>query len=381
MQHIMETVMQANDLLGQERFDEAIALLDTLEQPGEYAGLVSFVRGNIYLRMGLDERAHLCYSEALNQGFVRKQLYIHFGVVKSRMGRITQAEQMFRQAADLDPTDIEPLNRLLMLRMGTDDLEGAEEVMEEMMTRYPEQFDGFHHKADLLLGTARAEQALSLLQGVARRFSANALYIYDLCRALGRVGKAEEALTCLEAHEELFDSPLSQQLFKKQKAVLLLDLDRIPEAMPLWQDLYDLYGDRQAGLALVTDALVGGDWETVCAVADEMLSYGVEDEAHYMCLFYKAMARKYQGDRQLEKEAWQAAAAEYDLLEGPKLVPKLRTLRVNIRMELGRWEDARKDLAWLRQQLQKADPEQSREALEKLAGMENIINQKQNAFN
>jgi tetratricopeptide (TPR) repeat protein len=253
--------------------------------------------------------------------------------------------------------------------------------MEELMDRHPELMDGFHHKADLLLGTGRAQQALELLQSVAQRFSTNALYIYDLCRALGRVGKTQDALTCLEKHEALFDSPLSQQLFKKQKAVLLLELDRIREAMPLWQELYDTYGDRQAGLALVTDALYTGQWETVCTVADEMLSYGVEDEAHYMCLFHKAMARKYQGDRQLENEAWQAAAAEYDLLEGQKLLPKLRTLRVNIRIELGRYDDARKDLTYLKERLQKADPEQSRDALEKLGEMENIINQKQNAFN
>lgn len=381
MHDTKKTIMQANDLLGQERFDEALALLDTLEQESQQAGLISFVRGNIYLQMGLDERAHLCYSEALNQGFVHKKLYIHFGVVKSRMGKIAQAEQMFRQAADLDLTDSEALNRLLLLRMGTDNWEGAEAVMDELMTRHPELMDGFHHKADLLLGTGRAQQALELLQSVAQRFSTNALYIYDLCRALGRVGRAEEAIACLESHEELFDAPLSQELFKKQKATLLLDLKKIREAMPLWQELYDTYGDRQAGLALVTDALYTGQWETACQVADEMLSYDVEDEAHYMCLFQKAMARKYQGDEQLAREAFQAAAAQYDLLEGEKLLPKFRTLRVNIRMELGRYDDARKDLAYLKGLLEKADPEKTRQTMEQLAAMETIIDQKQNAFN
>lgn len=381
MQDTKKIIMQANDLLGQARFDEALALLDTLDQQEEQAGLVSFVRGNIYLQMEQDERAHLCYSEALNKGFVHKKLYINFGVVKSRMGKITQAEQMFRQAADLDLTDSEALNRLLMLRMGTGNWEGAEAVMEELMTRHPELMDGFHHKADLLLGTGRAQQALELLQSVAQRFSTNALYIYDLCRALGRVGRTEEALACLEGHEELFDAPLSQELFKKQKAVLLLDLGKIREAMPLWQELYDTYGDRQAGLALVTDGLYTGEWETVCRVAEEMLSYGVEDEAHYMCLFHRAMARKYQGDEQLTREAFQAAAAEYDLLTDEKLLPKFRTLRINIRMELGRYDDARKDLEYLKHLLQKADPEQSRQTMEQLAAMENIINQKQNAFN
>lgn len=379
MQDTKKIIMQANDLLGQERFDEALALLDTLEQ--DQTGLVSFVRGNIYLQMGLDERAHLCYSEALNQGFAHKKLYINFGVVKSRMGKITQAEQMFRQAADLDLTDSEALNRLLLLRMGTDNWEGAEAVMEELMTRHPELMDGYHHKADLLLGTGRAQQALELLQSVAQRFSTNALYIYDLCRALGRVGRTQDALSCLQSHAELFADPLSQELFKKQKAVLLLDLGQIQEAMPLWQELYDQLGDRQAGLALVTHGLYTGDWETACQVADEMLSYDVEDEAHYMCLFHKAMARKYQGDEQVAREAFQAAAAQYDLLEGEKLLPKFRTLRVNIRMELGRYDDARKDLQYLKKLLEKQDPEKIRKTMEQLTAMENIIDQKQNAFN
>ena len=382
-QEILSVLSQANNLIRTDRSSEALELLEQLDAPGKEGGAVAFMRGNAYLQMGEDQQAHLCYGEALNQGFVSKRLYINLGVVKTRLGNVLQAEMMFRQAADLDPTDALPLNRILLLRLGRGDFDGAEAVMDELMRRNPELVDGYHHKADLLLGTGRVQEALELLTGAADRFSSNSLYLYDLCRALRRNGKTEGALELLEAHQDDFRSETELLLFKKQKAQLLVDLKRYAEALPLWQELYDLFGDRQSGMALAAQALSEGDMETLYRIADEMISSETYDESHYMCLYYKAVALRQLGDEAAAREAFSQAGAQLDQLDGEQAKdPRLCGLRISVRMELGRYEDMLADIESLSARIRESGdtPENIEKALRNLEEVKKAAQERAASF-
>ena len=341
------TLQEADGLLKEGYYDQALEALSGLDEDSEAGGLIACMKGCAFLQLEQDEQAHLCFGAALDKGFVNKELYINLGIVKSRIGNYKQAEQMFRQAADLDPVDALPLNRIILLRLGRGDFAGAEAVMDELMRRNPELVDGYHHKADLLLGTSRAEEALQLLAGVENRFSANSLYVYDLCRALRRTGRAQEALSYLNEHAGAFREEADAVLLLKQQASLLVELERAEEAEPIWQKLYELYGDRQAGMALAAGALAGGDMEALGRIAGEMTAAGVEDDSHYMCLYYKALALRRQGDEAGAAEALRAAAEQFDLLERGAKSMRLRSLRAMIRLELGRYEEALADVDFL----------------------------------
>ena len=343
-QQIYTIMIQANDLMREAHYEEALELLNTLDVEGELAGMISFMKGSAYLQLEQDEQAHLCFGEALEHGLIHKQLYINFGIVKSRMGNLLQAEQMFRQAAELDPTDALPLNRIILLRLGRGDFDGAEATMDELMRRNPELVDGYHHKADLLLGTARAAEALELLDSVEPRFSAVPLYVYDRCRALRRVGRAEEALAYLKDREEIFREDTEILLLKKQQATLLVDLKRYEEAVPLWRQMYDLYGDRQAGMALAAQALTEQDAQTLLAIAEEMTATETYDDSHYMCLYYKVLALRQLGREEETRQALLQASEQLDELGDDPRGMKFRSLRATIRTELGRYEDALADL-------------------------------------
>lgn len=374
-------LIQANDLMKEGHYDEALELLNTLDAESELGGVISYMKGCAFLQMEQDEQAHLCFGAALEKGYVNKQIYINFGIVKSRMGRYVQAEQMFRQAADLDPVDALPLNRIILLRLGRGDFTGAEMVMDELMRRNPELMDGYHHKADLLLGTGRPAEALKLLAEVEARFTANPLYVYDLCRCLRRTGHAEEALAYLKKRADVFREPADAILLLKQQASLLVDLNRTEEAVPTWQRLYDLYGDRQAGMALAAEAMSKNDMETLARIADEMIAPGVEDNSHYMCLYYKVMALRRMGDEAGAKEALKAAAEQFDQLGDDRKGVQFRSLRATIRMEQGRYEEALADVESLIVLLNKsAEDERTASVLKNLTGMKESIQNRMNSF-
>lgn len=378
---IYTLMMQANDLLREEHYEEALEVLNTVEAEGETEALVSFMKGSACLQLGQDEQAHIHLNRALELGLATKHLYFNLGIIKTRMGRILQAEQMFRQAAELDPVDPLPLNRIILLRLSRRDFTGAETVMEELMHRNPELMDGFHHKADLLLGTGRVEEALALLEGVKVRFSADPLFIYDLCRALRRSDRAEEALAYLEEREPLFHEDTDIVLLKKQRASLLVDLRRYEEAVPLWQELYDLYGDRQAGMALAAEAMSKDDMETLVRIADEMTAYSVEDDSHYMCLYYKVIALRRLGDKEGAEAALKEAVRQLDELGDDRKGYQLRSLRATLRMELGRYEDALTDTESLIALAKKnPDAARSKEMLAQMEELKQTIQSRMNTF-
>ena len=102
MEQMKKMLVQANDLMKEEHFDEALELLNTLDSESELGGVIDYMKGCSFLQLEQDEQAHLCFGAALDKGFVRKELYINFAIVKTRMGKYLQAEQLFRQAADLE---------------------------------------------------------------------------------------------------------------------------------------------------------------------------------------------------------------------------------------------------------------------------------------
>ena len=158
------------------------------------------------------------------------------------------------------------------------------------------------------------------------------------------MGRAEEALAYLKDREEIFREDTEILLLKKQQATLLVDLKRYEEAVPLWRQMYDLYGDRQAGMALAAQALTEQDAQTLLTIAEEMTATETYDDSHYMCLYYKVLALRQLGREEETRQALLQASEQLDELDDDPRGMKFRSLRATIRTELGRYEDALADL-------------------------------------
>ena len=60
----MQTVLaQANDLLKEGHYDEALEVLNTLDEESELGGVISYMKGCAFLQMEQDEQAHLCFGD------------------------------------------------------------------------------------------------------------------------------------------------------------------------------------------------------------------------------------------------------------------------------------------------------------------------------
>ena len=122
--------------------------------------------------------------------------------------------------------------------------------------------------------------------------------------------------------------------------------------------------------------------ETLYRIAEEMIEPQVEDEAHYLCLYYRAIALRQMGDGDAAREAFTQTSVQLDALPDEGLAAdRLRTLRATVRMELGRYDDALADLDALKQKVRSTgDTPQAARALQSLQELEQTIQTRRNSF-
>lgn len=338
-----DVLRQANDMLLKREPKEARKILDTIDKANDVNGASAFLYGHSYFQEGAYEDANDYYTKALQSGLIYGQLFLNLGVVREQLNDPTGAEAMYRQAAELEPSKADALDRIIALRLRFGNTDGAEQIMDELMLRNPELYDGFHHKAMLLLTADRETEALRLLYGVAERFSSHPLYVYDLCRILAHMDHSEDALEFLLEKENVFSNIFYRQMFIKEKASLLVKLGRFNEAEPLWNELYSDYGDRQAGVALISAAMQREDIENVLRLTDEILDTDIKDGIYYLCLYAKVLVLKAQNS----KFAWntlQKAAAEFEVMDENNSGMSLCVLRAVVLSMAGRKEISAADL-------------------------------------
>lgn len=375
-------ILEARQLFEQGRQEEALAAVNELDDSGELGGLVCFARGNVYLGMGQEALAYENYNRAVEKGFVNHRVIMNLASVSLRLGRSRQAELFCRQAHELDPTEIAPLEMICELRREAGDIDGALSIAEEMMQRHPSQFEGFRQALDLFLLQKRAEDALTLLTETELRFSAHPLYIYYRAFTLGSLGKLQDALEYLEAKESCFYENSAKPLYMGERTRLLLALGRRQEAEPLLRELFTANGDREAGFSLVDAALSRQDYNDVIALTDQLTEEKAEDAIYYMSLYLSGLARKLQSGPEAAQPAFERAAEAFGSL-GSHAPTELLLTRASLYAELGRGPDAFADLDALSAQLaelqeqadekEKAAPEKLSAVLDQIAALRTEI--------
>ena len=381
-EHMEDTILRAQALIYEQKYDEALELLAPLDDKSDYGGLIRFIRGNIYIALEREEDAMCEYDEALRSGFIHADILMNLAVLKLREGKPDQAEKLFFQAADLDKEDMVPYSRVVMLRLDLGDLDGAAALMDEMTNRFPEHFSGFHHKAELLMAKGMPQSALDLLDGVAGRFSADPMYVCDRSRALRMLDRCEEALGYLDERMFVFRDEIAIILSKQERARLLQKIGDIDAAAPILTELYEHYGDRESGYALVGEALSKADFSTVIRLTEEMSSAPVRDNFYYMSMYFKALALKMSADTLKARKGYEEALEAFESLESEGGDISLLIFRASIQQELGLFQQALDTLSLLddfASDIEPYHPEKAKTVREQLGELRDVITADVNA--
>jgi len=369
MQSVESRLKNVEELVHQGKPEEALELVNTMDDSDEMGGLVCFIRGNVYRHLGQATLADESYNLALNKGFVDYKLFINLAGLNVKMAKLGQAELYYRQAAELDPTDIFPITAICELRFETGDVEGAKTAAQEMMSRHPALFDGFQRMYDLLHLLGKADEAKELLFGIEERFSTHPLYIHYRARYLRGLQKHAEALAYLEEKEKYFFDARSKFAYDKERTQLLAKLGEFEKAKPTLNRLYQL-GDREAGFMLVGAALAQQDTQEVLRLTEELTAKDAPlDEILIYSLLYRSSAFSELGDKAAAGEALHEILTKLSSAAGP-LGLEMRFMRAGVYNQLEMYAEAVAEFDSITGFLadkEEAAPEQLKAALERIA--------------
>lgn len=377
---IEESLKKAEGLSISGQHEEALILLDKLNTEGEQGGLICFIRGNVYLRKGQLESAQKWYGESLKKGYVSDKLFMNFGKLKQMLHKSDEAIDMYRQAFQLEPTDITPLNNIVQICLQWGDYQEASKNIFYMMEMFPELFEGFHHHADMLLGTEKYAEALDFLQSYEERFSSNTLYIYDKARALKGVGKLQEALDYLSDKEQKFEDTALYFMYRKMVCELQFQLGQYNEAVPYLIELFDKYDDKDAALKLVVMSFEKKEYELAYEIAERLMAISKTGRSYYIAAYFRAIAFDALELKEKAMDAYQSFLTEiYELKECPY---DLLGFRFQVEYRLRRESEMQITLQLLEEQLEHVagDEEAKERVRQQIEDLRTMLQEKADNF-
>ena len=186
------------------------------------------------------------------------------------------------------------------------------------------------------------------------KYADNPKYLYDVCRSLVAEGKTEIAEQILKEKEECFAIPILQPMYKKAMAGVLKKSGRMEEAIPLWEEIFRLIGDRNCGVDLMIALMKKKEYEHALQIAEKLIDQNLEDHVHYYCLCCKVKLLKALGDPQTETFIAEVHEKMKAVGDG-QLAELIRPLRLAILLETGDKDGAEHDLSEWEKALAESD--------------------------
>jgi tetratricopeptide (TPR) repeat protein len=143
--------------------------------------------------LGRDEEALQAIRHALNISPDFTNALVAEGTILKRLNRLPEAVEIYREIANLHPSDAEVWNNLGDATEMNEDLQGALIYFDKALRLKPDLGAALFNKGEVLDRLSRYEEAIPPLQEECTRDSQDAEARYELAFALFKIGKTAEA--------------------------------------------------------------------------------------------------------------------------------------------------------------------------------------------
>lgn len=188
-------------------------------------GRVYFHMGNMSAKLEKYDRAITEYNSAISAGLTDGYLFFNLGSVYEEKGNLDLAIRNFTKAALKSPEEPRfPIKKALLL-MYEKRYEEALPVLEQVIERFPDLFEGYHFCFQVLEHLRRFEEAEKLLAKAIDMFPADVSLCLDRARLQTSMGNYNKALDMLNDIEKMKNSEVESRniAFEKGKVYLIME--------------------------------------------------------------------------------------------------------------------------------------------------------------
>ncbi len=277
----------------------------------EKNGLLHFLYGNAcFMNDELHEGIE-SYNLAINEGFDGEEMMFFMGMAYEHLHDDNMALRYFQKACVKNPSRPDYLVKKIGVLVRLGNYESAYQATDELLSKAPEMYDGYHIKTQLLLHDERYEDAIHFSKIASDKFPEDSDLMHDYAKALSLAGKLSEAINVIENAKKMKYFADSKRNFTLLEAQIQAESNNFEKAIACCDEciaLEDESGfDGEARFMLMNLYLAEPNYEKALEQANVIVKNDAEDLYYYAALYYKPFCTKQMGNvedaRHLYKEA------------------------------------------------------------------------------
>lgn len=283
----------------------------------EKSGLLWFLYGNACF-MGDEVHEGLeSYNLAINEGYDSDEMMFFMGMAYEHMHDDNMALRYFQKACIKNPSRPDYLIKKIgtLIRLGM--FENANEATDELLTKSPEMFDGYHIKIQLLLYAGKNDEAISFAKFASDKFPEDSDLLYDYAKALAVSKKLDEAIKVVDSAKKMKYFANSKRDFSLLEGQLWAEYCNYEKAIFCCNEcisLEDTNGfDGEARFMLMNLYLIQSDYNAALEQSTEIVKRDMGDSYYYAALYYKPFCMKQLGDVEESRKVYREANSIYRL--------------------------------------------------------------------
>lgn len=382
-EELQEYLIQANALMGQEKYEVAITYFEKAEdidklnidiylskgiafanleqyesarkefekvlKINKKEGVAYFHLGNIEILTGEKAKGIELYNNAIAYGFDDAQVYFSLGLMHEEEGNDDLAIRNYSKAILKDPARADIRIRKVRLYIKNNHYPEAIQVLDELILSNPDVFEGYHLKFLVLVEQGKLEEAEKVINEAMELFPKDTAFAIDKASLLISQKKYDEAIEYLQNISENMEMDLeiehSIAMEKARAYAFLEDMDKTIESLEKVRKISLSYDtprlDLEALYLLMNCYLNIEKFDKVLECAREIKKANEEDYYSLAAYYYEPLVLKLQGNKETANKLFEESISYYrsKSLKHPENVDSY-AFRILALKELGQFEKA-----------------------------------------
>ncbi|MCL1853732.1 MAG: tetratricopeptide repeat protein [Peptococcaceae bacterium] len=350
-----EYLIQAGGLMGLQKYQEALAILEKAETEDRFnmdvylskgiayanledfekartefekalkidkkEGIVYFHLGNIEMLQGHKAKGFEYYNNAMAYGYDDAQLFFSLGLMHEEDGEDDLALRNYTKAILKDPRRADIRINKARLLIKNNHYPEALQTLDELRLSNPDVFEAYHLKFFVLLELNKLEEAEQVIREAISLFPQDTGFALDKASLLIAKQEYDKALAYISGIEHTMEVDPevlhSIEMTKARVYVSMQDvnktIDALEKAKGIYASMEPAVFDDEAAYLLMNCYVSAENYEKVIECAQDLKKAESEEEAYYAlaAYYYEPLALKHLGRREESQKLFKESVSHY----------------------------------------------------------------------